>query len=235
MHLNRGMKVGVLFSGGKDSTFALHWAEAQGWELKCLITLASENPASYMFHTPNIHLVKEQAKCLDLPLIFKSTKGVKEEELKDLKSALEEAKKQHQIDTIIVGAVASDYQEERVQRVCAELGLRVFAPLWHKNQEQLVKEMIDANFDIRLIAVAADGLDESYLGRKYDQALLEDFKKKHQKYGLHIAGEGGEFESFVLDCPLFKERLEITKATKVMDSKHSGYLKIEEIKRVPKQ
>ncbi len=228
------MNVGVLFSGGKDSTFALHWAQAQGWELKCLITLKSENQESYMFHTPNIDAVTYQAQALELPLILHKTKGAKEDELKDLKDAMKRAIEQYQIDTIIVGAIASNYQEERVQRVAAMLDLKVFAPLWHKDQEQLVQEMIDAKFDIRIIAVAADGLNKSYLGRTYDRSLLEDFKKKHEKYGLHIAGEGGEFESFVVDCPLFKKKIEIVKATAIMETEHVGHLRIDELKLTKK-
>lgn len=223
------MNVGVLFSGGKDSTFALHWAEAQGWDIKCLISLQSDNPHSYMFHTPNIHLVKWQAQALDLPLVFHTTKGVKEEELLDLKEALREAKEKYGVDTIITGAVASNYQEERVNRVCQELELRTFSPLWHKEQEQLLYEMLDANFDIRIIAIAADGLNKDYLGKQINKELIEDFKKKYDKYGLHIAGEGGEFESFVVDSPLFKQKLVIKDAEPIMEAEHTGFLNITEV------
>jgi len=226
------MKVGVLFSGGKDSTFALHWAEAQGWDIKCLITLNSENPSSFMFHTPNIHLVKEQAECLELPLVFHDTPGIKEEELEDMKDALQKAKELHNIDTVVTGAVASNYQEERVNRICQELNLRTFSPLWHKDQEQLLNEMIDANFDMRIIAIAAYGLNESYLGRQINKELIEDFKKRQRDYGLHIAGEGGEFESFVFNAPLFKKKIVIEESNKIMDTEEAGYLNITKVSLV---
>ena len=228
------MKVGVLFSGGKDSTFAMYWAEQQGWDLRCLISLNSKNKHSFMFHTPNINLAKVQAECLDLPIIFKDTDGEKEIELEDMKAALKEAKEKFGIDTVITGAVASNYQEERVNRVCQELNLRTFSPLWHKDQLQLLNEMLDARFDIRIIAIAAYGLNKSYLGRKIDQDLINDFKKKNNEYGLHVAGEGGEFESFVVDCPLFKKRIEIIDSEPVMENENAGFLNIKEVKLLSK-
>src|SRR3990170_1620577 len=111
------MKLGVLFSGGKDSTLALHMT-AEHEEATCLITLVSKNPESYMFHTPNIHLTEIQAEATDLPLIAKVTEGRKEEELKDLEQAITEAVKQHRIEGVVTGAVESVYQAERVQRIC---------------------------------------------------------------------------------------------------------------------
>lgn len=188
-----------------------------------------------MFHTPNIHLVKEQGECLGLPVIFKQTHGRKEEELEDLKAALKEAKEKYLIDTVVTGAVASNYQEERVNRICEPLGLRTFSPLWHKDQEQLLYEMLDANFDIRIIAIAAFGLNESYLGKQINKELIDDFKLKKEKYGLHIAGEGGEFESLVVDSPLFKKRIEIQEAEPIMENEETGYLNIKKVNLTLKQ
>src|SRR3989344_5331152 len=117
------MKIAALYSGGKDSTFALQRVMKLGREVVCLVSLKSANPASYMFHVPNIDIVKLQAKALGLPLIFKKTAGIKEEELKDLKAALNEAKKKYAIEGVVSGAVASEYQRYRVEAVCADLGL----------------------------------------------------------------------------------------------------------------
>jgi len=216
------MNVGILYSGGKDSTFALSWAYQQGWNIRCLITLRSLNPASYMFHTPNIFLTQLQSECLGLPILFVPTIGEKEEELHDLKAALLRAKTLYGIDTLITGAVCSDYQEERINRICQELTIRTFSPLWHKNQEQLVEEMITSGFEFKITAIAAQGLDTSYLGATFDLSMLARFKQLHQQHHIHIAGEGGEFETLVVDCPLFHKRLIIDSAKAVMEGAWNG-------------
>src|SRR4030065_1464394 len=128
------MKLGVLFSGGKDSTFALHMA-AEHEETVCLITLVSKNPESYMFHTPNIHVTALQAEALGLPLIQKATEGKPEEELKDLKEAIAQAIRDFRIEGVVSGAIESVYQSERNQRLCNQLEVWCFNPLWKRNQK----------------------------------------------------------------------------------------------------
>src|SRR5665648_419650 len=114
------MRLGILFSGGKDSTFALHLA-AEKEEVACLITVVSKNKESYMFHTPNIDVTTLQAKALGLPLVSMVTEGKKEEELADLEAAIAEAKEKFQIEGVVTGAVESVYQASRVQRICCLL------------------------------------------------------------------------------------------------------------------
>ncbi len=210
------MKCAVLFSGGKDSTYSAYIAKQQGHELSCLISIISENPDSFMFHTPNIMLVKKQAEVMGLPLITKTTKGVKEDELKDLELAIIEAKEKYNIEAIITGAMHSDYQASRIQKICDLLGLKCINPLWHKNEIEYLDELIKNNFKVIITGVFAEGLDKTWLGREIDDRFIEDVKKLHEKYKIHPAGEGGEIESFVLNCPLFKREL------KVINKKISG-------------
>ena len=229
------MRVAVLYSGGKDSTFALSWAQMQGWDVCGLVTLHSSNPHSFMFHTPNIHLVKLQAECLDLPLVFHETAGEKEKELDDLRDALALAKRMWKIDGLVTGAVASNYQEERINRICHELGLKTYAPLWHKGQEQLVREMVAGGFEIVLQAVAGDGLTEEFLGRVMDDAFVDRLVLLNKKCGIHVGGEGGEYESLGLDCPLFKKRLVIEDAHIEMENECTGVWVIEGASVNPKE
>ncbi len=203
------MKLAVLFSGGKDSTFATYLAKNQGHNIACLISINSQNKFSYMYHTPSISSTKKQAESMQIPLIEQKTKGNKEVELKDLKKALSEAQKKFKIQGIVTGAVESVYQSSRIQKICNELNLEVFNPLWQKDQFELLNDLIKNNFEVIITAVAADGLDKSWLGRKIDKDFIKDINLLNKKYKINPAGEGGEFESFVLNCPLFKKRLKI--------------------------
>ena len=202
------MKLGVLFSGGKDSSYAAYLA-SQNNELVCLITIHSKNLYSYMFHTPSISKTKLQAEVMNLPLIEVNTKGEKEIELNDLKDAIIDAKKKYKIEGIVTGAVESVYQATRIQNICDELDLEVFNPLWQKDQIELLNDLIKHKFEVIIVAVAAEGFDTSWLGRKIDVNMIEELVKLNKKYGINPAFEGGEAESFVLNCPLFKKRLKV--------------------------
>lgn len=201
------MKLAALISGGKDSLYAAYLASKEH-ELACFVTIKSENPESYMFHVPNVELVKLQAEAAGIPLIFKTTKGVKEEELEDLKSALVEAKRKYSIEGVVSGAIASDYQRTRIARLCEELSLKSITPLWHVEQEQYMDKLI-SEFKVKIVAVAADGLEDSWIGRILTKDNLAKLKELSRKYRFNLSGEGGEYESFVLDCPLFKGKLKL--------------------------
>jgi len=203
------MRLGALFSGGKDSTYAAWLAKQEGHELACLISVFSENKESFMFHTPAIGLVKKQAKLADLPLIVQKTKGEKELELRDLEKAIKTAKEKYKIEGIVTGAVASVYQASRIQKICDKLGLKCLNPLWHKDQIELLNELVKNKFEVVIVGVFADTLDKSWIGRKINQDFIDEAKKLQEKYGINPAGEGGEFETLVINCPLFRKKLSI--------------------------
>lgn len=225
------MKLAALVSGGKDSLFAAYVMHSQGFEIKYLITILSEREDSYMFHHPNAHLTQHQAQAIGIPLLTKSTKGEEEKELQDLKEIIGSAK--DEIEGVVSGAVFSEYQKQRIDVVCEELRLVSFAPLWHKNPEMLLREMLEAGFEIIITAVAAQGLNESWLGRRIDEKCIEELKELNKKYKIHISGEGGEFETLVLDMPMFREKLKILEARKEW-SETSGVYIIEGVRLVDK-
>ncbi len=224
------MRTTILFSGGKDSTFALYWAVQQGWDVRCLVSLMPLRADSWMFHTPNIQYVKLQAEALGLPLVAQATSGEKEKELDDLKAALQKAKDAYKIEAVIVGALASDYQQERVNRVCEELKLKTFAPLWHKDQDRILREMIECGFEIIIQHVAAEGLSEKWLGRKIDQRCYDDLLLLQKQFGMNVAGEGGEYETFALDGSIFRKRIVIEDAEKKMESACCGTLVMKKLR-----
>jgi len=197
------MKVAALFSGGKDSVFSVYIARQYAWDVSHLVTLQPERTDSWMFHSINIHLTDLLAEALEIPLVKKTTKGEKEDELGDLKSLLHELS----IDGVISGAIASEYQRTRVEKICHELGIKSFTPLWHKDQETIVRDQVNAGFQIIIVGVFAQGFDETWLGKTLDQETIESLLTVKKKYNINMAGEGGEFETLVLDGPLFHKKL----------------------------
>jgi diphthine-ammonia ligase len=222
------MKVASLFSGGKDSAFALWCAQMQGWDVERLVTVFPQSEDSWMFHFPALRWTKLQAQALGIRQEIVSTEGVKEKELEDLKRALNQLRRSLGIEAVVSGAVASEYQKTRLDYLCEDLSLKSFAPLWHKNQQDLVKEQIDSGFEIIVTACNALGLDETWLGKRLGHAELGELVKLRQRYGLNVAFEGGEAETFVLRAPHFKGHLSIIKATPHW-KQQSGYLELEEV------
>ncbi len=226
------MQLGVLFSGGKDSTLALLLA-AEKEEVVCLITILSKNKESYMFHTPNIDVTALQAEALGLPQITKTTEGEKEKELSDLEDAIAEAARKFQIEGIVTGAVESVYQAERVQRICNRLGLWCFNPLWKHDQKALLEELLKKQFKVIISGVFAYPLDEKWLGKQIDTQLIDRLVDLQQKYGLSPSGEGGEIETTVLDAPLFKKKIDVLDYS-IEAKGNSGVFRIKQARLVSK-
>ncbi|MEW6295861.1 MAG: diphthine--ammonia ligase [Candidatus Diapherotrites archaeon] len=204
------MNVGVLFSGGKDSCYALFKAMQEKESMVvCLISIISRNPESFMFHTPNIWVTELQAQAIGLPLVKQETAGVKEEELKDLKKAIEKAKKKFKLEGIVTGAIESVYQSQRIQKICSELNLKCINPLWKKSQKQLLEELLENNFKVIISGIFAFPLNEKWLGRELDEWTVKELVGLQEKFKLSPSGEGGEIETTVLDTPFFKKRIEV--------------------------
>ncbi|MCS7130696.1 MAG: TIGR00289 family protein [Archaeoglobaceae archaeon] len=207
------MRVAVLTSGGKDSILALHrLLESQRIDKKDLILVGAypKNPESYMFHTVNLHMLDAVAKCLELPLKKIEVSGEEEKEVFELENELSKLK----LDAVCIGAIASLYQFKRVERTCKKLGLKLFAPLWGEDQEKILREIAD-KFEAIMVSVSAMGLDESFLGRRIDEECIEALKRLNRKYGVNLAGEGGEYESLVLNAPLFRKKINLRKLEKL--------------------
>jgi len=226
------MRLGVLFSGGKDSTLALHKA-AEKEEVVCLITLVSENKESFMFHTPNIDVTALQAEAMGLPMIKKMTEGKPEEELKDLEEAITQAVNCFKIKGVVTGAVESAYQSKRIQTICDRLNVLCVNPLWKKNQKALLEELVAKGFKVIISGVFAYPLDESWLGKEIDNELIERLSLLEKEFGLSVAGEGGEIETTVLDAPLFKKKIEILDSA-IEAKGNSGVFIIKRARLAPK-
>ncbi len=225
------MNVAVLFSGGKDSTRTVQWCLKKKYTVKYLVTMISKREDSWMYHTPNIHLTELSAEAMGISIITKETSGIKEKEVEDLKKVLRNL----DIETIACGGFFSNYQRSRIEKVCEELNLKFLAPFWHNDPEKFMKETIDLGLVVMIIGVYAEGFDESWLGRKLDYEILEELKELNNKFGISLVGEGGEYESLVVDGPIFNKKIKIIDSEKIWDGKtRSGYLRIKNANLVDK-
>jgi len=202
-------KLGSLFSGGKDSVYATYIAKKENYEVACLISIFSENKESFMFHTPSVEKTIKQAEVMNIPLIVEKTLGEKEIELDDLRNAIIRAKEEYGIEGIITGAIQSVYQASRIQNICNELELECFNPLWQKDESEYLDELVETGFKVILVGVFAYPFDKSWLLREIDKKFVLEIRELNKKYQIHVAGEGGEFETFVLNCPLYSRELKI--------------------------
>src|SRR5450759_3390969 len=214
------MKLAALVSGGKDSSFAIYKALQEGHVVTDLVTIIPANEDSYMFHSANIHLTSLISEACGIPLTSQVSSGEKEKELDDLKKALSPLK----VEGVAVGAIESEYQASRVRNICDELGLVMYAPLWHKDPESLLFELIEC-MDIIIVKVAAGGMDEAWLGRSFDKKMIADLKELNRKYRVHLAGEGGEYETLVLNAPYYRIKIKLIETKKMWKGDH-GVLKV---------
>ena len=212
------MNVACLTSGGKDSIYALYVALHYGWNVECLISIKPKK-ISWMYHMENIHLVPLISKSMELPLLMKESEAEKEMELNDLKELIEKAN----VEGVISGAVASEYQRTRIEHICHDIEVKSFMPIWHKNEKTLLNDMLNAKFEILITAVAGYGLNVRWLGKKIDYETLREIVELNKKYGVNISGEGGEYETIVVDCPLYKYRIEIEEADIFWDGSRGSY------------
>jgi ABC transporter with metal-binding/Fe-S-binding domain ATP-binding protein len=217
------VQVAALFSGGKDSTYAIHVALQRGWKVSHLLSIHPEDPASMLYHVPNLHVTPLLASAMGIPIVEEFAGSGEGAELDALRAAIQRTG----VDAVLVGAIASDYQHSRVNRVAHGLGVRVFAPLWRRNPEHLLADYLAAGMDVRFSAVSAEGLDASWLGRSLDARAVTDLLHLRDRVGLHPCGEGGEFETVVLHAPFFHRRLEVLDAETVWE-RTSGYWRIME-------
>ncbi len=226
------MRLGVLFSGGKDSVYAC-WKAQEKNTVACLITLLSQNPDSYMFHTPNIRFASFQAEAMNIPQLSWPTRGIEEKELNDLRAALAEAIDQYGIEGIVTGAIESVYQAARVQRICHALDLWCFNPLWQTEQIEYLRPLRGDGFQVIISGVYAYPFDASWLGAELTEEMIMRLARLRERYQINPSGEGGEIETFVLDgpSPLFQKKIEILRASRSYDQYRGQYI-IEKMKLV---
>lgn len=215
------MRVACLFSGGKDSNYALSWAMGEGMQVSHLVTVYSEDPDSYMYQTAGIELAELAAVAVGIPQVKVWTRGIEGEEVQDLKEVLDTLVESEDIEGIVSGALRSEYQRSRIGAICSDLGVECLSPVWHKDAEVHLRTVIGQGYDILVVAVSAEGLGREWLGKRLDAAAVEELKAVRDRHGINIDGEGGEFETMVLDAPHYRSRV-VVDETEVVWRRDSG-------------
>lgn len=210
-----------LFSGGKDSTWALHRALESGRPVESLVTVHPPVD-SFLFHVPATELATLAAESIGLALLDVESDvtgppdaGARgDRELEPLEAALGDFKREQDgLAGVTTGAVASRYQADRLEAMCARLECELYAPLWGAEPLRAGRRMVDAGFDIRVVSVAADGLDDAWLGRRLDHDALDELASLNERRGVHVLGEGGEYETLVVNGPHMDRAIEFDATT----------------------
>ncbi len=200
------MKAISLYSGGKDSTFALYIALQQGMNIEKLVAISPINKESVMYHVPNIEHTKTIAEAIGIPLDFFY--------LTDDTNDLEKILGSYDAKIVVSGAIKSEFQKTKLERICTNINKISYTPLWYKDERLLIEELIKSGFEAYISSVSAEGLNMEFLGAKFDMQLLYKLLELNKKYKINISGEGGEYESIVLNAPFFKKRLVVKEYTK---------------------
>ncbi len=212
------MKLACLFSGGKDSTYAIHLAKKQGHDVVCLLSVFPKSEESHLLHYPNLKWTELQSVSLKIPqLIIHSNSDEINDELIAIEKLLQNAKDEFKIDGLVHGGIKSKFQKEKFENLCTKLNLISIDPLWDLEPKKYMNELLDSNFHFMMITVSSDGLDEQWLGKLILKSDIEILNNLSDKFGFNLNFEGGESETFVIDCPLFSNPIKINKFTKNWD------------------
>jgi ABC transporter with metal-binding/Fe-S-binding domain ATP-binding protein len=224
--------VASLYSGGKDSTFAILRAKEMGHHVVCLISIHSLVDDSLLFHYPNNWITRYLADTMQIPIMVFSVKSRnKDDEMRVLEEALIQVKSLFMVEGVLHGGISSNYQRQAFEDVCTRQGLAAVAPLWGIESLSYMNELVECGFHVMIVGVSAMGLDKEWLGRILDKNAMSKLASLSKKYGFNLTFEGGEAETLVIDCPLFRKRLEIKKANTRWDGQR-GMFEILEVELV---
>ena len=233
------MKLAALYSGGKDSTFAISCAKEMGHRIVCLITMYPIADYSALFHYPNSWVTTYLADAMQIPTMgFPVSGRSKEDEMNALEEAIVQVKSLYGIEGIVHGGISSNYQKQAFEQVCLRQGIAAVAPLWNNNSDPetyITELVVNRGFHIIIAGVSAMGLDNKWLGREIDKESIAKLVSISKKCGFNLTFEGGEAETLVIDCPLYrKKKLQINAATTHWDGQR-GIFEIRDVALVEKR
>jgi diphthine-ammonia ligase len=194
------VKVFSSWSGGKECALATYKAISQGHEVSYLVNFISEDGERSRSHGIKAGVLALQAEAIGIPLIQVKTSWENYEE--NFKKVVRELKDKG-VEGGVFGDIDLEESREWVERVCSEVGIKAFLPLWGIKAEKLIEELLKLKFKAMVIATR---LEEGLLGKVLDKALVRQISK----LGSHPCGENGEYHTFVTDGPIFRKALKVT-------------------------
>jgi len=207
-----------LFSGGKDSTYAIFKTTLQKHDLCCIMMMHPSSDDSLLFHYPTTNLLGKISNAIGVPVIEHSSNvSEKNHEVNDLTHLIKKAVDEFSIDGLISGCISSRFQLDIFQDICDKLKIKLVSPLWNINSDYYYEQLLGQGFEIMITRVAALGLDSTWLGKTITKDNFIILKKLSLKYQFNITFEGGEAETLVIDCPLYKKRISIKDHTTTWD------------------
>ena len=212
------MKLAAFFSGGKDSTYAIYDAKKSGHTIQVLFTILPKSDESHLLHFPNIEQTKIQSESMSIPQIVQHIDSIESdiEELK-LNELIKKSKKIFDFEGIVHGGISSMYQKEKFNNLCQNNNLKLISPIWQRSPISYMQELQENDFEFIITSVSSDGLDQSWLGKKIGYSELSDLQNLSKKFQFNLNFEGGEAETFVINCPLFKNKIKIINSNKIWD------------------
>ena len=228
------MRVAVLFSGGKDSTQAVKWCLDNGHQIECLVSIKPKNTEAYLWHYATVEWTLLQEEAMGLPLVLLKTdkigSGREAQELRRVFDKIE-------VDAVVLGGVGLQATQIReVEKIAKEYGINTLVPYSNLTSEEMLDEELKSGLKIMMTDVATDGLGVDWIGKFIDEHSVSDLRMRSEKYGFDILGEGGSFNTFVTDGPMFKKKIEFTDTKKIWEeSTSSGYLDVKNAMLVPKE
>ena len=212
------MKLAALFSGGKDSLFSVYLAKQLGHEIKCLITIFPKSAESHLLHHPNVKWTRLQSESMKIPQITMTSESDETNvEVKVLEDMLIRAKNDYGIEGIVHGGIKSKFQKNNFETLCNKLNLQIISPLWSFDSKQYLHDLISSKFIFIITSVSSEGLDDSWLGKQIGKNEIDTLLTLSEKFGFNLDFEGGEAETFVVNCPLFLNPIEIINEEKIWD------------------
>lgn len=219
------MDVAILYSGGKDSTFAIQHAVEKGWNIKYLVSVKPARKDCFLFHFATVEQTKELAKMLNIPHFYVKCRvadPVKEAGI--VKEVIENNQKKMRIDAVVLGGTGlQETQLKSIQNALRPLKVEAFASHAGEEHDLIMEEMLNNGYEILITQIASDGLKE-WLGKIVTKENFSQLKKDSIKYGFHIGFEGGYADTLVTDCPIFPQRLVIEDMSITYDDNYCGHV-----------
>ena len=225
------MDIAVLYSGGKDSTFAIQHAMNKGWNLKYLISVKPTRKDCFLFHYATVEQTRDIAKMMQIPHFYVKCKvadPVKEASI--VKDIVESNQKKMKIDAVVLGGVGlQETQLKSIQNALFPLKVDAFASHAGEEHDLMMEEMLNNGYEIMITQIASDGLKD-WLGKKITKENFSQLKRDSVRYGFHIGFEGGYADTLVTDCPMFSKRLVIEDMSIIYEDDYCGHVVINRCK-----